>query len=63
VLVFGATPERSHSHSERQGLTKEISPYIIFGWRARFVADLPMLQMYGPGITGAFALVCELIDR
>ena len=49
--------------SERRGLTKETSPYIIFGWRARFSADLPILQMYGPGITGVFALVCELIDR
>ena len=36
---------------------------LLFGWRARFVADLPILQMYGPGITGTFALVCELIDR
>ena len=44
-------------------MTKEISPYIIFGWRARFTADLPILQMYGPGITGTFALVCELINR
>ena len=35
---------------------------LLFGWRARFGADLPVLQMYGPGITGAFALVCELID-
>jgi hypothetical protein len=36
---------------------------LLFGWRARFSADLPILQMYGPGITGTFALVCELIDR
>jgi hypothetical protein len=36
---------------------------LLFGWRARFVADLPIIQMYGPGITGVFALVCELIDR
>jgi hypothetical protein len=36
---------------------------LLFGWRARFSADLPILQMYGPGTTGAFALVCELIDR
>src|SRR5205823_3320909 len=36
---------------------------LLFGWRARFSADLPILQMYGPGITGVFALVCELIDR
>src|SRR5207244_7137472 len=35
----------------------------LFGWRARFSADLPILQMYGPGISGVFALVCELIDR
>jgi hypothetical protein len=35
----------------------------MFGWRARFVADLPVLQMYGPGTTGTFALVCELVDR
>jgi hypothetical protein len=36
---------------------------LLFGWRARFSADLPILQMYGPGITGTFALVCELIVR
>jgi hypothetical protein len=36
---------------------------LLFGWRARFSADLPVLQMYGPGTTGTFALVCELIDR
>jgi hypothetical protein len=35
----------------------------LFGWRARFFADLPILQMHGPGTTGVFALVCELIDR
>jgi hypothetical protein len=36
---------------------------LLFGWRARFTADLPVLQMYGPGTSGTFALVCELIDR
>jgi hypothetical protein len=36
---------------------------LLFGWRARFTADAPILQMYGPGVTGTFALVCELIDR
>jgi hypothetical protein len=36
---------------------------LLFRWRARFTADLPILQMYGPGTTGTFALVCELIDR
>jgi hypothetical protein len=25
---------------------------LLFGWRAGFSADLPILQMYGPGITG-----------
>jgi hypothetical protein len=48
---------------ERQRLTKEISPYIIFRWRARFTADRDTVEMYGPGTTDTFAYVCQLIDR
>jgi hypothetical protein len=34
---------------------------LLFGWRARFTADAPILQMCGPGITGTFALVLKLM--
>jgi hypothetical protein len=36
---------------------------LLFGWRARFVADKETVEMYGPGTTGTFAYVCQLIDR
>jgi hypothetical protein len=52
----------SHALSERQGLTKEISRYIIYGWKFHFVADLDSLQMYGPAAGGTFAYICYVID-
>src|ERR671937_22489 len=36
---------------------------LLFGWRARFTADKETVEMYGPGTTGTFAYVCQLIDR
>ena len=36
---------------------------LLFRWRAQFLADLDTLQMYGPGTTGVFAYICQLIDR
>jgi hypothetical protein len=47
---------------ERQRLTKEISPYIIYGWKFHFVADLDSLQMYGTAAGGTFAYICYVID-
>jgi hypothetical protein len=35
----------------------------MFRWRAQFLADLETLQMYGPGTTGVFAYICQLLDR
>jgi hypothetical protein len=43
-------------------LTTEISPYIIYGWKFHFEADLDSLQMYGPAAGGTFAYVCYVID-
>jgi hypothetical protein len=36
---------------------------LLFRWRAPFIADLDTVQMYGPGTTGVFAYICQLIDR
>jgi hypothetical protein len=36
---------------------------LLLGWRAHFTADMATVQMYGPGTTGVFAYICQLIDR
>jgi hypothetical protein len=36
---------------------------LLFRWRAHFVADKATVEMYGPGTTGVFAYVCQLINR
>jgi hypothetical protein len=63
-LHFGIIPLAGQENS-KPTLLKAGAEMIclLFGWRARFSADRDNIEMYGPGTTGTFDYVCQLIDR
>jgi hypothetical protein len=62
-LHFGLIPV-SEQETSKPTLLKPGAELIclLFRWRAQFLADLETLQMYGPGTTGVFAYICQLLD-